>query len=83
MVNFVSFQAVDTRPTKIPDAVKLRGFVSYEREAMPYRKPEDRLKDWNEVLDESYDRTNLLKTQSARCMDCGTPFCHQVPFFLP
>jgi len=20
----------------------------------------------------------LLKTQSARCMDCGTPFCHQV-----
>eukprot|EP00245_Coleochaete_scutata_P001682 TRINITY_DN12105_c0_g1_i1.p1 TRINITY_DN12105_c0_g1~~TRINITY_DN12105_c0_g1_i1.p1 ORF type:complete len:2269 (+),score=508.94 TRINITY_DN12105_c0_g1_i1:124-6930(+) len=64
------------RPTKTPDAVKHRGFVNYEREAMPYRAPEERLKDWKEVLAVG-PKDDLLKTQAARCMDCGVPFCHQ------
>ncbi|KAL2650685.1 hypothetical protein R1flu_018813 [Riccia fluitans] len=64
------------RPTKIPDAVKMRGFVNYERESLPYRQPEERLNDWKEVTVEARQDA-LLKTQSARCMDCGTPFCQQ------
>ncbi|MCO5549339.1 hypothetical protein L7F22_002808 [Adiantum nelumboides] len=68
--------AVAQRPTKIDDAVKHRGFVKYEREALPYREPIDRIKDWKEVLEDKRPNT-LLKTQAARCMDCGTPFCHQ------
>ena len=52
--------------------------MRYERQPLPYRPAAERLTDWGEVLDEKADRTDLLKTQSARCMDCGTPFCHQV-----
>lgn len=65
------------RPTEIPDAVKHRGFIAYEREGVKYRDPNVRMGDWKEVMEESKPGP-LLKTQSARCMDCGTPFCHQV-----
>ncbi|CAK9318191.1 unnamed protein product [Citrullus colocynthis] len=64
------------RPTEIPDAVKHRGFIAYEREGVKYRDPNVRMGDWKEVMEESKPGP-LLKTQSARCMDCGTPFCHQ------
>lgn len=33
---------------------KTRGFVKYQRQKVIYRKPEDRLKDWNEVTGESF-----------------------------
>lgn len=61
------------------DAVKHRGFVAYERESISYRDPNSRINDWKEVMVEGKPGP-LLKTQSARCMDCGTPFCHQVDF---
>ncbi|KAG7013302.1 hypothetical protein SDJN02_26061 [Cucurbita argyrosperma subsp. argyrosperma] len=64
------------RPTEIPDAIKHRGFIAYEREGVKYRDPTVRMGDWKEVMEESKPGP-LLKTQSARCMDCGTPFCHQ------
>ncbi|XP_039061967.1 glutamate synthase 1 [NADH], chloroplastic isoform X3 [Hibiscus syriacus] len=64
------------RPTQVSDAVKHRGFVAYEREGIKYRDPNVRLNDWKEVMEESKPDP-LLKTQSARCMECGTPFCHQ------
>ncbi|XP_022888599.1 glutamate synthase [NADH], amyloplastic-like [Olea europaea var. sylvestris] len=64
------------RPTRVPDAVKHRGFVAYERESISYREPSIRMNDWKEVMEELRPGP-LLKTQSARCMDCGTPFCHQ------
>ncbi|KAL7003590.1 glutamate synthase [NADH] [Sarracenia purpurea var. burkii] len=64
------------RPTRVLDAVKHRGFIAYEREAISYRNPNVRMNDWNEVMEE-VKPSALLKTQSARCMDCGTPFCHQ------
>lgn len=64
------------RPTRVSDAVKHRGFVAYEREGVSYRDPNVRMNDWNEVMEELKPGP-LLKTQSARCMDCGTPFCHQ------
>ncbi|KAL0470749.1 glutamate synthase [Neurospora intermedia] len=52
---------------------KTRGFMKYQRRAEKYRKPATRVKDWAELsqrLDE-----DELKYQSARCMDCGVPFC--------
>ncbi|KAK3006683.1 hypothetical protein RJ639_016951, partial [Escallonia herrerae] len=64
------------RPTRVTDAIKDGGFVAYEREGVSYRDPNVRMADWKEVMEESKPGP-LLKTQSARCMDCGTPFCHQ------
>ncbi|CAL1409687.1 unnamed protein product [Linum trigynum] len=79
-VNDKSIQVDETaeskRPSRVNDAVKHRGFVAYEREGVQYRDPNVRMNDWNEVMEESKPGP-LLNTQSARCMDCGTPFCHQ------
>ncbi|XP_042440891.1 glutamate synthase 1 [NADH], chloroplastic isoform X1 [Zingiber officinale] len=68
--------AAAKRPTQVDNAVKHRGFIAYERQGIPYRDPNDRIKDWKEVANELKPGP-LMKTQSARCMDCGTPFCHQ------
>ena len=67
------------RPTRLDAPKKIRGFVEYEREALGYREPLERLKDWKEVHNHepAKETSSLLATQSARCMDCGTPFCHQ------
>ncbi|XP_039120689.1 LOW QUALITY PROTEIN: glutamate synthase 1 [NADH], chloroplastic [Dioscorea cayenensis subsp. rotundata] len=74
--NLVERSTAPKRPTQVPDAVKHRGFVAYERQGISYRDPNARINDWEEVAEESKPGP-LLKTQSARCMDCGTPFCHQ------
>eukprot|EP00475_Leptophrys_vorax_P005061 TRINITY_DN13047_c0_g1_i1.p1 TRINITY_DN13047_c0_g1~~TRINITY_DN13047_c0_g1_i1.p1 ORF type:complete len:770 (-),score=75.33 TRINITY_DN13047_c0_g1_i1:313-2445(-) len=73
--NGTAAPATVARPTRLPDAKKFRGFVAYEREPLPYRPAAERLEDWGEVLAVDPGRDALLKTQSARCMDCGTPFC--------
>lgn len=52
---------------------KTKGFMKYHRRAEKYRDAKTRVKDWAELssrLDE-----DELKYQSARCMDCGVPFC--------
>jgi glutamate synthase (NADH) len=52
---------------------KTKGFMKYHRRAEKYRDVKTRTKDWAELssrLDE-----DELKYQSARCMDCGVPFC--------
>ncbi|KAL5719198.1 alanine dehydrogenase [Ranunculus cassubicifolius] len=64
------------RPSRVANAVKNRGFIAYERESISYRDANTRMNDWEEVM-ESPKPGHLLKTQTARCMDCGTPFCHQ------
>jgi glutamate synthase (NADPH/NADH) small chain len=48
--------------------------MRYERESIHYRPLANRLHDWKEV----YQPLPLVavKTQAARCMDCGVPFCH-------
>src|SRR5437660_6518281 len=50
------------------------GFMEYTRE-MPQRRPvTERINDWFEIyLDFAEDK---IRTQGARCMDCGVPFCH-------
>jgi len=69
------------RPTEIPvgTANKMAGFMNYERKPFPYRPEEERMADWKEVIADlnKEERDNLLHTQAARCMECGTPFCHQ------
>ncbi|XAR71640.1 Glutamate synthase (NADH) [Bertholletia excelsa] len=73
----ISVAAKPKRPTRVPNAVKHRGFITYERQGISYRGPRVRINDWKEVMIEDLRPGPLLKTQSARCMDCGTPFCHQ------
>ncbi|XP_022089869.1 putative glutamate synthase [NADPH] isoform X1 [Acanthaster planci] len=53
---------------------KTRGFVKYKRNNQPYRKVAMRMKDWGEIYDHKAVKKEL-RTQAARCMDCGTPFC--------
>ncbi|MHB0869223.1 MAG: glutamate synthase subunit beta [Chloroflexota bacterium] len=53
---------------------KPTGFMEYERELPADREPEERVKDWNEFHLPFPEEK--LRTQGARCMDCGIPFCH-------
>ncbi|MCS7025325.1 MAG: glutamate synthase subunit beta [Bryobacteraceae bacterium] len=53
---------------------KVTGFLEYPRE-LPARRPVSvRTNDWLEI----YEPFPLekVRTQGARCMDCGVPFCH-------
>lgn len=52
---------------------KPTGFKEFERRTEPYRAPAERLLDYKEIYSE-HDEQHL-KTQGARCMDCGIPFC--------
>lgn len=52
---------------------KPTGFLEYPRQGCPAQPPEERVKHWNEfhpALSEGERRT-----QGARCMECGVPFC--------
>jgi len=49
--------------------------MEYERCPPPDRAPTERVKDWEELHD-SYASEDEARAQAARCMDCGTPFCH-------
>jgi glutamate synthase (NADPH/NADH) small chain len=49
------------------------GFLEYAREHAPRRAVTQRVNDWFEIyLDFPEEK---LRTQGARCMDCGVPFC--------
>jgi glutamate synthase (NADPH/NADH) small chain len=53
---------------------KITGFLEYPRE-LPARRPViERINDWFEVYTDFPDEK--VRTQGARCMDCGVPFCH-------
>jgi len=52
---------------------KPTGFIEYEREDIPYRLPSARVGDYDEIYTDF--REGELRTQGARCMDCGVPFC--------
>ncbi|MFY3791112.1 glutamate synthase subunit beta [Ureibacillus sp. MALMAid1270] len=53
---------------------KPTGFMDFKREKMKEQPPLERIKNWNEYATRLTDEQ--LQTQGARCMDCGTPFCH-------
>ncbi|MFS0722304.1 glutamate synthase subunit beta [Paenibacillus sp. 1P07SE] len=50
------------------------GFMEYKRELAVDRDPLERIKDWEEF--HLHMSEEQLRTQGARCMDCGTPYCH-------
>ena len=53
---------------------KVTGFKEFTRET-PVRRPVvERVNDYFEVYEPFAD--DKLRTQAARCMDCGIPFCH-------
>ena len=53
---------------------KVTGFKEYPRE-LPTRRPvPERINDYFEVYQPFAEEK--LRTQAARCMDCGIPFCH-------
>ncbi len=52
---------------------KPTGFKEFDREALPYRDELERLQDFGEIFTEGDE--GHLKSQGARCMDCGVPFC--------
>jgi glutamate synthase (NADPH/NADH) small chain len=53
---------------------KVTGFKDYSRETPQRRVVEERVKDYFEVYQPFSDEK--VRTQAARCMDCGIPFCH-------
>ena len=53
---------------------KPTGFLEFTRELPAKRSVEERLNDYKEFAERYTDEK--LNQQSARCMDCGIPFCH-------
>ena len=58
------------------------GFLKYDRALPPRRPVELRLMDWKDVYtrrengEDPLFPTAEVRTQAARYMDCGIPFCH-------
>lgn len=52
---------------------KPTGFKEFDRKKVEWRLPIVRLNDYGEIYTEPTEEH--LKTQGARCMDCGVPFC--------
>lgn len=53
---------------------KPTGFMDYKREKTKEQPTLERVSNWKEYASRLSDES--LQTQGARCMDCGTPFCH-------
>ena len=53
---------------------KPTGFLEFTRELPKKRDPQQRLHDYKEI--EMPHSEQDSQRQAARCMDCGTPFCH-------
>eukprot|EP00928_Gymnodinium_smaydae_P094426 TRINITY_DN792_c0_g1_i6.p1 TRINITY_DN792_c0_g1~~TRINITY_DN792_c0_g1_i6.p1 ORF type:complete len:2136 (-),score=409.08 TRINITY_DN792_c0_g1_i6:291-6698(-) len=63
---------------KVVDENKLAvndGFIKYSRAEINKRGVNDRAIDFVEI--HAHNDEKQIRTQAARCMDCGTPFCHQ------
>jgi len=52
---------------------KPTGFKEFQRETIPYSDPLERVSGWREFMVDV--PVEHLRTQGARCMDCGVPFC--------
>ncbi|MGE4549536.1 MAG: glutamate synthase subunit beta [Intestinibacillus sp.] len=53
---------------------KATGFLEYERVNPQKRPAAERIGDWDELRVPM--ESEAVKTQAARCMNCGVPFCH-------
>jgi glutamate synthase (NADPH/NADH) small chain len=54
---------------------KVTGFLEYRRRMAERREVGERVLDYLDVYEDPPEEQ--LREQSARCMDCGVPFCHQ------
>ena len=69
-----------SRPASVAVPTKRKGFHLYKRKTLGYRDPKGRLLDYGEIYTSvaevrSNRYQNVMRTQAARCMDCGTPTC--------
>lgn len=53
---------------------KPTGFMEFTRQLPEDRPPLERIEDWREF--HKHMPESELRSQGARCMDCGIPFCH-------
>lgn len=53
---------------------KITGFMEFRREDVPQREIFERVHDFKPIY--KTPSLKVIKEQSARCMDCGIPFCH-------
>jgi glutamate synthase (NADPH/NADH) small chain len=53
---------------------KITGFLEYEREDRDYQPVAERIRHWREFVLPLPEEE--ARTQAARCMDCGIPYCH-------
>jgi glutamate synthase (NADPH/NADH) small chain len=53
---------------------KITGFLEYERDDRDYEPVEVRVRHWREFVLPLPEAD--VRTQAARCMDCGIPYCH-------
>ncbi len=53
---------------------KVTGFLEFEREERDYQPVAERIRHWREFVLPLPEQDT--KTQAARCMDCGVPYCH-------
>ncbi|HEX7075146.1 MAG TPA: glutamate synthase subunit beta [Hyphomicrobiaceae bacterium] len=53
---------------------KITGFLEFERIDRSYEPVEKRIRHWREFVVPLPE--NEVRTQAARCMDCGIPYCH-------
>ena len=53
---------------------RLKGFKEIDRKSFSYKDVEKRKKNFSEFI-QHLDKDQMAD-QGARCMDCGTPFCH-------
>ncbi|GAA5975437.1 hypothetical protein JCM10908_005163 [Rhodotorula pacifica] len=63
----------ETAKKRVETLDKVKGFMKYKRLAEPYRNPRKRVQDWAELSTRLNE--DECKVQTARCMDCGVPFC--------
>ncbi len=54
------------------------GFLKYERQDQLHLSVKKRITNWDEFYIRQSDES--IKKQAARCMECGTPFCHTGDF---
>lgn len=58
---------------KVEKLDKVRGFIKYQQRHETYRATKTRTRDWKE-LSKTLSKSEA-NYQTARCMDCGVPFC--------
>jgi glutamate synthase (NADPH) small chain len=53
---------------------KITGFLEHDRQDRAYAPVKERVKTWKEFVVPLGEKA--VRTQAARCMDCGIPYCH-------